>query len=106
MTVASIWGLVCIRASCLVYYSAVAVLQFLMTLNIPILHQALQITELVLALVECRLLGPSWAQMNQNLGGEIESSILNKLFSWRTTDSEGPHSAWGELSRKIFALYS
>lgn len=77
-----------------------------MTLNISILHQALQIMELVLALVKLRLLGPSWAQMNQNLGGRIESSILNKLFGWRTAESEVLHSAWGELSRKIFTLHS
>ena len=46
--------------------------KFLIILNISISHQALQIMEPVLALVRCRLLGPTWAQMNQNLGGEKE----------------------------------
>lgn len=77
-----------------------------MTLNISILHQALQVMELVLALVKRRLLGLPLALDESELRGERESSILHKLFGWRTADSEVPHSAWGELSREIFTLHS
>ena len=77
-------------------------MKFLIILNVSIFHQALQIMEPILALVKCRSLGPIGAQMNQNLGVRKSS----KPLAWRSADLEGPHSAWGELYRKVFNLRS